>query len=77
MVKNPPWSGRGTKIPHATEQLSTQATTTELVSSRVRVPHSEAHAATRQSVRCIERSCIAQLTQPTTNSTQPNKYISK
>ena len=48
MVKNPPYNagdmglipGRGTKIPHATGQLSLRATTTELtrLNERARVP---------------------------------------
>ena len=63
MVKNPPSNagdagsipGQGTKIPHATGQLSLRATTNEPA-------HSGAHATTREKlVRHNERSCVLQL----------------
>ena len=77
VVKNPPWSGRGPETPHATEQLSTQAT---IPSWRVPSPRAtllRLRAATRRSVRHIQRPCMAQLTQPTTSSTQPNECVNK
>ena len=53
MVKNPPPNaedvgsipGRGTKIPHATGQLSPHATTTEPTRSRARTPQLESQRA--------------------------------
>ena len=58
VVKNPPSSvgdgssipGRGTKIPHATGQLSPRTATTEPVSSRAHAPQLESpHTATARS----------------------------
>ena len=51
VVKNPPCNagdagstpGRGTKVPHAVEQLSLSVTTTEPACSGAQVPHSRAH----------------------------------
>ena len=63
MVKNPPSNaghvglipGRGTKIPHATGQLSPCASTRELMRPGARVPQLErenTHATTREKPAC-------------------------
>ena len=92
VVKNSPCNARdscskpgmGTKIPHATEQLSLCSATTEATSIKAHTPQlMSLHVTTRESVHCTKpfqmaqwRSCMPQLRANTTKSTNiKNNFI--